>query len=285
MALFAGKPIESFQTETALDTLASYVCRGGWPAALNKSTGAARIIAGQYLEAVFEESAPQMGRTPAMARRAFASLARNNGTAVKVNTLASDMAYGEHDDSSAKPVRSTIESYLDFYRDIYLLEELPGWDAPIRSKKRLRTKPKRYIADPSLALSMLGMDENSLLMDLQTFGMMFEALCVRDLRVYTSVNPTYEGAQLRYYSDDSGLEVDVVIELKDGRWGCFEIKLSEDKVADGVNTLTRFRDKIAENEIMKNRPPCFLAVLVGRTSFARTTPEGVHVIPITSLSV
>jgi len=282
--LFNGKPVETFQNESALDTLASYICRGGWPAALDRSADAARMIIGQYLEAVFEDSAPQMGRTPVTARRAFLSLARNNGTAAKVDTLASDMAYGEHDDILNKPVRSTIESYLEFYRDIYLLEELLGWDAPARSKKRLRTKPKRYLVDPSLVMSMLGMDEKSLLMDLQTFGILFETMCIRDLRVYTSTNPMYDGVQFRYYRDDTGLEVDVIIELKDGRWGCFEIKLSEDKVDDGVKQLTAFSAKIKENEAMKIKPPSFHAVLVGRTPFARTTPEGVHVIPITSLT-
>jgi predicted AAA+ superfamily ATPase len=282
--LFNSKKIETFQVETALDSLASLVCRGGWPAALGKTNEAARLITGQYLEAVIEDSAPIMGRTSPMARRALSSLARNNGTATKINTISSDMAEGEHDEIGTKPARSTIESYLDFFRDIYLLEELFGWDAPIRSKKRLRTKPKRYLVDPSLALSMLGMNENSLLMDLQTFGIMFETMCIRDLRVYTSVGALYDGVQLRYYSDDSGMEVDVIIELKDGRWGCIEIKLSEDKVADAVKNLVSFKEKISKNEAMQVKQPSFLAVLVGRTSYARTTKEGVHVIPITSLT-
>ena len=282
-ALFDGKPIPTIEVISALDLLASYICHGGWPAMLGKSTGAARLMAAQYLEAVFEDSAPQMGKTPAMARKVFSSLARNNGTSATINTLASDISYGEYNDSLSKPARSTIESYLDFYRDIYLLDELHGWDAPVRSKKRLRTKPKRYLVDPSLAISMLGMDENSLLYDMQTFGIMFETMCIRDLRVYTSANPIYDGVQLRYYSDDSGLEVDVVIELKDGRWGCIEIKLSEDKVMEGVKKLIAFKSKILENEVMRVKPPTFLAVLVGRTPFMRTTPEGVHVFPITSL--
>ena len=281
--LIDGKQIDTFQVETALDMLASYVCGGGWPFALGKSVDVAKLIAGQYLESIFEDSAPRMGRTPAMARRTLISLSKNNGTAATVNTLASDLAYGQHNDSDMKPARSTIESYLDFYRDIYLLEELFGWDIPIRSKKRLRTKPKRYLVDPSLALSMLGMDEKSLLYDLQTFGIMFENMCIRDLRIYTSYNTRYDGAQLRYYGEDTGFEVDAVIELKDGRWGCFEIKLSEDKVAGGVKNLVAFKDKVMSNEALKANPPKFLAVLAGRISYARTTPEGVHVIPITSL--
>ena len=128
------------------------------------------------------------------------------------------------------------------------------------------------------------MNEVSLLKDLQTLGMMFEGMCHRDLRVYTSIGSEFEGSQLRYYLDDSGLEVDVIVELRDGRWGCFEIKLSEDKVAEGVSHLMRFCKKIKENEIMRIPQPSFLAVLAGRIPYARTTPEGVHVIPITSLT-
>jgi len=163
------------------------------------------------------------------------------------------------------------------------LEELPGWDPPIRSKKRMRTKPKRYIVDPSLAMAALGMDDASLLGDLQTFGIMFESMCLRDLFVYASASTMFEDAQLSYYRDESGLEVDVVIQLRDGRWGCIEVKLSENKITDGVKNLLALSGKVQENKAMQTREPSFLAVLVGRTSFARTTPEGVHVIPITSL--
>jgi len=282
-ALFDGEPLKPFPVEMALDTLASFVYNGGWPVMLDRPSSSAPLIAQQYLKSLFEDSAPRMGKTPAMARRAFASLARNNGTSATLSTLASDMALGEHGDASTKPVRSTVESYLDFFRDVYLFEELSGWDVPVRSKKRLRTKPKRYIADPSLALAMLGMDEVSLLSDMQTFGMMFENMCLRDLLVYTSTSIVFEESQLRYYQDDTGLEVDVVIQLRDGRWGCIEIKLSEDKVSEGVKQLLRLSKRIVENEAMRVRQPSFLAVLVGRTPFARTTPEGVHVIPITNL--
>ena len=283
-ALFKGESIEIAPVETALDALATYVCNGGWPATLNRPPGTARLIAQQYLESVFEDNAPQRGKNPAMARSTFASLARNNATAVKIDTIASDTAYGEHGDHLARPARTTINSYLDFFRDIYLLEELAGWDVPIRSKKRLRTKPKRYIVDPSLALSMLGMNEKSLLKDLQIFGLMFETMCLRDLKVYSSVSSELEGAQLRYYRDEFGLEVDSIIQLRDGRWAGIEIKLSEDKVANGIENLLTLKEKVMENKAMRVQPPSFLAVLVGRTSFARTTPEGVHVIPITSLT-
>jgi predicted AAA+ superfamily ATPase len=283
-SLFDGGCFEAFPSEVGLDSLAVYVCQGGWPAALDKPSGFAHLIPQQYLKAVFEDSAPRMKMKPTNARRLFASLARNNGTAATLDTLACDMAWGEHDEALAKPAHTTVESYLDFFRSIYLLEELPGWDAPIRSRKRLRTKPKRYIVDPSLALSMLGMNEMSLLNDLQTFGIMFENMCIRDLHVYVSANSGFEGAELRYYHDDFGLEVDAIIQLPDGRWGGMEIKLSENKVAEGVKRLLTLKEKIAENEVMKNRQPSFLAVLVGRTPFARTTPEGIHIIPITSLT-
>ena len=282
--LFEGKQTEAFQVDTPIDILASYLCRGGWPAALDRSLNAAQTIARQYLESVFEDSAPRLGKTPSIARRAFASLSRNIATAATLDTIASDMFFGERDEAISKPARATVESYLDFYRDIYLLEELYGWDAPVRSKKRLRSKPKRYLTDPSLAFAMLGMNERSLLNDMQTFGVLFENMCLRDLRVYASSSSNLDGAQFGYYRDDSGLEVDVVIQLCDGRWGGIEVKLSENKVADGVKNLIALKKRVAASVLADIRPPSFLVVLVGRTSFARTTEEGVQIVPITSLT-
>ena len=103
-------------------------------------------------------------------------------------------------------------------------------------------------------------------------------MCLRDLRVYTAVGSEFEGSQLRYYRDDSGLEVDVIIELRDGRWGCLEIKLSEDKVGEGVKHLVSLRDRVVANIALRIQPPSFPAVLAGRIPFARTTPEGIHVL-------
>jgi predicted AAA+ superfamily ATPase len=189
------------------------------------------------------------------------------------------MSYGEAD-----AVTSTVvDSYLDFLHDSYLIEDLPGWDAPIRSRKHLRTKPKRYYVDPSLAMAALGADEQALLGDLQTFGMMFENLCLRDLRILIDADPLFLGSTIGFYRDDTGLEADVIIQLPDGRWGAMEIKLSENKVASGVASLLRLRERVAANAAAQIPVPSFLAVLVGRTSYARRTPEGVYVVPITSL--
>jgi hypothetical protein len=120
--------------------------------------------------------------------------------------------------------------------------------------------------------------------DMQTFGRLFEVLCIRDLRIYLSARAETADAQLRYYRDDYGLEVDAIIELPDGRWGAFEIKLSEDKVPEGIANLLRLRSKLMSNPARQTKEPSFLAVLVGRTSFARRAAEGVYVVPATCLT-
>lgn len=147
-----------------------------------------------------------------------------------------------------------VDRYLDFFRDCYLIEELLGWDAPIRSKKHLRTKPKRYFVDPSLAVAALGADKEALLRDFQTFGIMFENMCLHDLRVYLSAIPEFDGAQLQYYRDDTGLEADAIVRLPDQKWGAFEVKLSEDKVEEGIGNLLKLERRVRENAAARIPP-------------------------------
>ena len=137
--------------------------------------------------------------------------------------------------------------------DMYVIESLPGWDAPVRAKSRLRTKPKRYFADPSIPAAALGMGPERLLSDGQTFGLLFESLCVHDLRAYAACLPGAHPGSLRYYGDSDGLEVDVVIELRDGRWAALEIKLGEAKVPDGIRNIERLREKVASNPAARSR--------------------------------
>lgn len=282
LGLFAG---ESFHghVDISIFDIAGLVCRGGWPASTTRSLVAARVMASQYLESVFRDNAPKMGRSSQMARRIFTSLARNDTKSSTVPTIASDCAGGEESDPASRPARSTIEAYLEFFKDIYLIEELPGWSEGARSKKRVRSKPKRYIVDPSLTAAQLGLDDAGLLRDMQTLGNLFESLCIRDLRVYLASRPEFQGSRLYYYADDSGCEVDAVIELADGRWGALEIKLSEDKVEEGEKNLLAMRDKISRNAAARVPSPSFLGVVVGRTSGAHRTAGGVQVIPVSAL--
>ena len=256
-------------------------CRGGWPEAIDMNVTAAQTLAREYLRLFFTESAPNAGRDSDTTARLVASLARNLGQATTYKTIIADM-YGEEDSSLV--AAETVASYLTFLKASYLMEEIPGWVPQTRSRKRIATKPKRYLADPSLAAAQLGMNPEALLRDWQTFGLLFESLCMRDLLVYARALPDIGFEPVRYYRDDSGLEADAIVELADGRWAGFEFKVSEDKVEAGVDSLMRLERKLCENPKARMRKPEFLAVITGISKYARRTPEGVYVIPIRCLT-
>ena len=191
--------------------------------------------------------------------------------------LAADMAYG---DERREPDTQTVKSYLGMLKDLYLLTDLEGWEPPLRAKSRVRTKPKRYFVDPSLPAAVLGAAPNTLMRDTQTLGDLFETLCIRDLNVYLSAMPGANN-RIAYYRDDKGLEVDVIIELSDGRWGAIEIKLSDLKVNDdNADKLKSFRDKICGNPMAQVREPEFMMFLTGRGGKAYRRNDGILVVPI-----
>jgi predicted AAA+ superfamily ATPase len=271
------------EKETGLEELADYVCRGGWPAVRDMPVERAQRVARKYIDEVISFAAEKTGKSASALHGLLRSLSRNLAASVSHSTLISDIA-GSEARSANRMSRETVASYLDVFRDIYILEDLNGWDAPVRSRARVRTSPKRYLVDPSLAASSLGVSPKTLLAgDLQTFGLLFETLCMRDLHVYTSANASLGEDTLRHYRDDFGLEVDAIIERKDGAWGAIEIKLSENKVQDGVDNLLRLKDKVLKNDASQARKPSFLMVLVGRSRYARITPDGVFVVPLTCL--
>lgn len=262
--------------------LVDLACRGGWPEAVGMGVASAQTVAREYLRLFFTESAPAAGRDGEVTSRVVASLARNLGQAATYRTVIADM-YGGEDDPASLISEDTLASYLSFLRQSYLVEEVPGWVPQSRSRKRLATKPRRYLADPSLAAAQLGMGPEALLRDWQTFGLLFEAMCVRDLTVFARALPDVGFEPVRYYRDDSGLEADAVVELADGRWAAFEFKVSEDKVADGVASLLRLRRKLCENPRARVREPEFTAVVTGLSRYARRTEEGVYVVPLRCL--
>ena len=276
--LFRGE-FQSAKSDMGLAELSEIICRGGWPSLQCDPTYDAQEVIASYLDALFDVSMPKAGKSPALARRIAASLARNVATSAKLATIALDAAK----DGSA-PDEDTVSSYLDEFSRNYFSEELPGWDAPVRAKSRLRTKPKRYFADPSVAASLLNVDAARLRDDQQLFGLLFESLCIHDLSVYAEVMPDAGSSPLRYYSDADGLEVDAVIELRDGRWAGIEVKLGENKVDEAVRNLNRLRKKVAANPAARNPAPTFMAVLLGKGEFARyIESEDVYVIPIDCL--
>ena len=260
-----------------LAPIADYICYGGWPGLAGKTISNPKPFIDSYLSAIFEVSIPRKGLDGHLARKFMQSLARNLGGSVTFSTLAADCGLeGKYD---------TVSKYLSVLEDLYLIEPLHGWDAPIKSKSRLRTKPKYYFADPSIGADLLGATSKRIIDNGQLFGVLFESLCIHDLTVYASLLPDADtDYPLKYYKDADGLEVDAVIELTDGRWAAFEIKLGENKIEEAAYSLNRLKNKILLNPAARNREPEFMAVIVGAGEYARFDKDkGVYVIPITAL--
>lgn len=282
--LFEGVFAPGLLDEDSTDAriLVEIACRGGWPEALGMDAGAAQVIAREYLRVLMQDTAPRHGRQGEAVSRMLSSISRTIGQSATQRTLFED-ATGESAGALNGAQKQFVVEQLDFLRSVFLLEEIPGWVPPSRSPKRLSIKPKRYLADPSLAIAQLGMGVGALLRDWQTFGTMFENLCLRDLLVYASALPSVGFEPVRYYRDDSGLEVDAIIELADGRWAALEIKVSEDKVPEAIENLQRLRRKLCGPDGSRTRPPEFMAVIVGLSRYAREVEEGVYVVPIRAL--
>ncbi|MDE8703504.1 DUF4143 domain-containing protein [Adlercreutzia equolifaciens] len=260
-------------------SLASLACRGGWPEALDLTATQAQIVAHEYLELVFSEGVARYGKSGQTARRIALSLARNVGQSATYQTIIDDISAGDEPLVAA----NTLASYLQLLKDLYFIEEVPGWVPPRRSPKRLAVKPKRYFADPSIASALIGVDEKSLLEDWQTFGLVFENMFIRDLSVYAGALPAAPATPVRYYRDDSGLEADAIVELSDGRWAAFECKLGSASAEKGVASLLRLRKKLEANPKARTRPPEFMAVITGTGEYAYKAEEGVYVIPLRAL--
>lgn len=281
--LFEGERVTKAVAVDVRD-VARVICRGGWPATIGRDDEAVGDVPAQYLNALFDVSARRRGLDGRVARRLAISLARNLGTSLTYKTMYQDVfADADVPQTSPSAYQDELGPYITFFEDQYFIINQTGWDAPVKSKSRIRSKAKRTFADPSLPASLLGMSPERLLREPQVFGTLFEELCLRDVRVYCSALGMIPDPAVFYYGDADGLEVDIIIELPDGRWGAFEVKLSEQKVPEAEHNLLRLRDKVLRNPAARNREPSFLAVLVGKASFARVTPSDVHVVPITEL--
>lgn len=275
-ALLDGEPLKPARRETTVADVSRWCCRGGWPANLGVPDEAAYETGGQYLQSVLDVNVIDERRSPETALSLMRALAMNESQAVTHRVLARDASHGETGVSD-----DTIAAYLGLFSRLKLIEELRGWEPPMRSKSRVRVKPKRYFCDPSLAAALLGATPTRLLRDTQTLGLLFENLIVRDLRVFLS---TYGGMgnEVWYYRDDKGLEVDAIVE-RGVTWGAIEVKLSDTKVDEAADNLLRLREKLRANEAARTVEPAFLAVVVGRGSLAYQRSDGVLVIPAATL--
>lgn len=269
-ALFDGnREIEGVST-LSIEALAFALARGGWPASVGENETAALKKAYDYVDAVINfdiSKADNIEKSPVRVRALMRSLARNISTPAKISTIHKDMASDENAISD-----KTIASYLNTLQRIFVVEDLPAWNPALRSKTAMRTTPKRHFVDPSIAVSVLRMTPESLLADFNTFGFLFESLCVRDLRVYAGV---IDG-EVYHYRDKSDLEADAIVYLKDGRWGAIEVKMGSKEIEEAAKNLIVLKDKVNSD---KMKEPSFLMVLTG-AEFAYQREDGVYIVPI-----
>jgi predicted AAA+ superfamily ATPase len=275
--LLDGEPAPVVRSALTLRGLARLAARGGWPGAIDLPTAGGMELARAYLDTVATTDISAAGgveRDPARVRALLGSLARNTATLASITTVARDIGdrFGE------TLSLSSARAYLAVLRRMYLIEEIPAWSPAVRSPIRVRTSPKRMLADPSLAVAALGLTPDTLLADLKTFGLVFESLCLRDLLVYADAL----GGWLFHYHDAKELEADAVLTLPDGRWAAIEIKLGFNQVDKAAASLLKLRDKLTA---AGDRPPACLAVIVGVGAHAHTRPDGVTVIPVDALGL
>ncbi|MDO4512060.1 MAG: DUF4143 domain-containing protein [Bacteroidales bacterium] len=274
-ALFKGTTMVDGENHIDIDQLAYLTCRGGWPkATLKQNKKAALIQAKEYFEAVcrFDISRiDNVERDPELAKRLLRSYARNQGSQASAGTILADIRVNESDTLS----ENTIYNYLKALKQIFVIEDSLAWNPNLRSKSAIRTSDTRYFSDPSIATAALGLGPDDLLNDLNTFGLLFETLCIRDLRVYAdALNGT-----VYHYRDKTNLECDAVVHLENGSYGLIEVKLGGQKLIDeGAKNLSTLAEKI---DTTKMKHPSFLMVLTGVGDYAYTRPEdGVLVVPI-----
>ncbi|WP_254968047.1 ATP-binding protein [Cyanobium sp. CH-040] len=272
-ALLEGQPPSCADPGLALADLAELVCRGGWPAQVDRPLAAACRAARDYLEQVRQVDVQRVDgrrRDPQRLGALLRSLGRNVATEVSLSTLAADAGGA---DGPLDP--RTVADHLQALERLMVIENQPAWRPHLRSKAALRQAPRRHFCDPSLAVAALGGSPQRLLNDLEWLGLLFESLVVRDLRVLAQA---LDG-QVFHYRDNYGVEVDAIVELRDGRWGAIEIKLGPGQVETGAAGLLRFREQIDSRRTGK---PAFLAVVCG-SGYGYRRSDGVSVVPVGAL--
>lgn len=262
--------------ETNLRQMAFLTCRGGWPLASSLSGNIALDQAFDYYDAVVNSDIRQadgVNRDVARVKRLMRSYARHQGTQASLVQISRDMK--TNDNSTLE--EDTIYSYINALRRIFVVEDMPAWNPNLRSKTAIRSTDTRYFVDPSIATAALGLGPDDLMNDLETFGLLFETLCVRDLRVFAQA---LDG-EVFHYRDKTGLECDAVVHLRNGSYGLIEIKLGGDKlIADGASTLLSLASKI---DTTKMKSPSFLLLLTATGSFAYRREDGIYVVPLACL--
>jgi predicted AAA+ superfamily ATPase len=272
-ALMNGERPTSPATRLSVADVAELVTRGGWPLNIGKSSDVAARANIDYLKTVTDVDIARLAgarRDPATAMRLTQALARRTAMELKVAPLAQ-----ETDSTEDNIARSTVYEYLSIFEQLMVIESQPSWVTHLRSRARLRKAPRIHFADPSLAAAALRAGPKRLLSDLNFLGLLFESLVVRDARIYADTLD----ASIYHYRDSNDLEVDIIVEATDGRWGAFEVKLGVGEIDEASEKLLRFAE-IVDTE--KTGPPAILGVITA-TGYGYTRPDGIVVAPIGAL--
>ena len=272
--------IDGIMSNLTVEELVFAACRGGWPSSLTKKTEKAQLFVSQnYVDNICDSDASTVDgvkRSSERVRAVLRSYARNLSTLASEKTILDDVAANYSDITSP-----TLSSYVDALEKLYVIENVPAWCPAIRSASAMRSGKKREFVDPSIAVAALGLSPDGLLVDLNTFGFIFECLCIRDLKAYSSA---WNGS-VSYYHDRYGLEADCVLHLSDGRYALIEFKLGSREIEEGAAHLCQLKQLIREANEKKGpriREPDLLIVLTGG-EMAYTRDDGVKVIPIGTL--
>ena len=259
-----------FPSELTIEQIAFAICRGGWPASLSAAPKNALKMSIDYVESVINQdisTVDGVSKSPERVRLLLRSLARNVSTMANYQTIKDDI---ESNDSQFS--EKTLSTYHQALKRIFVVEDLAAWQPSLRSKTAIRTSDKRHFVDPSIATAVLRTNPEQLLNDFNLFGLLFESMCTRDLRIYAQAND----GDILHYRDKSGLEADLIIRLRNGDWAAVEVKLGQKEIELAAQNLLKLKAKI-NTEKMKE--PKFLMVLTGGIS-AYQRNDGVWVIPI-----
>lgn len=272
--LLDGTPARSERIDLSVNELAELICVGGWPEHLGIDAKDAMRMNQSYVDDICRADMHALDgvrREPARVHRFLQSLARNVASCASLATIARDVSGPEQSAMKAH----TARSYLDALQRVMVVEEQPPWAVHLRSRARLQSSPKRHFVDPSIATAVLGARPEHLLKDFAFFGLLFESMVIRDLRVYAQA----AAARVYHYRDDSGLEVDAIIDAGPGRWAAFEVKLGLSRIDEAAETLRKFVRRVDTRHC--GEPAC-LGVIVER-GYGYRRADGVDVIPLAAL--
>lgn len=275
-SLFGSKNEISADSNISIEELAFLICRGGWPKAIGQSQRVALQQAFDYVDSIVNKDASRVdgiAKDPQRMKNLLHSYSRFIASDAKITTIRDDMVANDVDTLDY----NTVYTYISALKKIFVVEDLPAWNPKLRSKTAIRTTDTRHFTDPSIATASLGIGPQDLLDDLQTMGLFFENLCIRDLRVFAEA---LDG-NVYHYRDKTDLECDAVIHLRNGSFGLVEVKLGGSAIDTAAGNLLKLQERLDTNRM---KHPSFLMILTG-TKYAYTRKDGVHVVPIGCLGL